>query len=160
MKIDVFTHIITPKYKEALYKTAPPNFYLKDVIETLPTLSDLEHRFRILDKYEGLRQVLTLSMPPIEQIATPEKAVELAKLANDEMAELVVKYPDRFIGAVACLPMNSMDDALQEVDRAINHLKLRGVQVYSPVNDKPLDSPEFVPLYETPDDTSNHIRHV
>jgi predicted TIM-barrel fold metal-dependent hydrolase len=34
------------------------------------------------------------------------------------------------------------------VDRAINDLRFRGVQVYTPVNDKPLDSPEFTPLYE------------
>jgi aminocarboxymuconate-semialdehyde decarboxylase len=64
------------------------------------------------------------------------------------MAELVLKYPDRFSAAVACLPMNDMDAALKEVDRAINDLKFRGVQIFSPINDKPLDSPEFLPLYE------------
>lgn len=148
MKIDVFPHILPKKYKEALYKIAPPNFYIQDVIETLPTLFDLEHRFRIMDKYEGLMQILTLSSPPIEQMADSHKAVDLAKLANDEMAELVFKYPDRFAAAVACLPMNNMDATLKEVDRAINDLKCRGVQINTPINDKPLDSPEFIPLYE------------
>ena len=146
--IDIFPHILPIKYKEALYKIAPSGFYIKDVIETLPTLFDLDHRFRIMDKFEGLVQVLTLSAPPIEGIADPEKAVDLAKLANDEMAELVLKYPDRFTAAVASLPMNNMDAALKEVDRAINDLKFRGVQVNTPTNDKPLDSPEFMPLYE------------
>jgi aminocarboxymuconate-semialdehyde decarboxylase len=148
MMIDIFPHILPIKYKEALYKIAPSGFYIKDVIETLPTLFDLDHRFRIMDKFEGLVQVLTLSAPPIEGIADPEKAVDLAKLANDEMAELVLKYPDRFTAAVASLPMNNMDAALKEVDRAINDLKFRGVQVNTPTNDKPLDSPEFMPLYE------------
>jgi len=148
MKIDIFPHIIPAKYKEALYKIAPPGFYIQDVIETLPPLFDLEHRFRIMDKFEGLTQVLTLSSPPPEAIADSEKAVDLAKLANDEMAELVLKYPDRFVAAVACLPMNNIDAALGEVDRAINDLNFKGIQVNTPANDKPLDSPEFLPLYE------------
>jgi len=148
VKIDIFAHIIPVKYKEALYRIAPTGFYLEDVIETLPTLFDLERRFRIIDKYEGLRQVLTLSLPPVEYIANPQNAVELARLANEEMAELVLKYPDRFMAAVACLPLNNMEAALQEVDRALNDLKLKGVQVFTNVNDRPLDSPEFMPLYE------------
>lgn len=148
MKIDIFPHILPLKYKEALYEASPPGFYLQNVIESLPTLFDLEYRFRIMDKFEGLMQVLTLSAPPVEQIANPEKAMDLARLANDGMAELVLKYPDRFAAAVACLPMNNMDAALQEVDRAINDLKFRGVQIFTPINDKPLDLPEFMPLYE------------
>jgi predicted TIM-barrel fold metal-dependent hydrolase len=148
MKIDIFPHILPIKYKEALYKMAPPGFYIQDVIETLPTLFDLEHRFRIMDKFEGLMQVLTLSAPPIEQIGDSRKAVDLAKLANDEMAELVLKYPDRFAAAVAALPMIDMEATLKEVDRSINELKFRGVQINTPINDKPLDSPEFFPLYE------------
>lgn len=148
MKIDVFQHILPIKYKEALYKIAPADFYLKDVIESLPTLFDLDHRFRIMDKFDGLMQVLTIAQPPVELIASSQKAIDLAKLANDEMAELVLKYPDRFPCAVAHLPMNDMDAALQEADRAIKDLKFRGVQIFSPTNDKPLDSPEFMPLYE------------
>jgi len=144
MKIDVFCHIQPVKYMEALQKEtgSSVNFGY------LPTMYDLDQRFRVMDKFDGLMQVLTISMPAIENIGKPKKAVNLAKLANDEMAELVLKYPDRFAAAVACLPMNSMDAALDEVDRAINDLKFRGVQIYTPTNDKPLDSPEFLPLYE------------
>jgi len=148
MKIDIFCHIIPRKYKEALYRISPGDFYLKDSMEATPTLFDLEKRFRIMDEYKGLTQVLTLASPPVETIAKPEKAAELSKLANDEMAELVGKYPDRFLTAVACLPMNNMDAALKEADRAINELKFRGIQVYTPMNDKPLDLPEFLPLYQ------------
>ena len=148
MKIDIFPHILPMKYKEALYNLAPSGFYIKDVIETLPTLYDLEHRFRIMDKFEGLMQVLTLSSPPVEQIADPQKAVDLIKLANDEMANLVLKHPDRFAAAIASLPVNNMDATLDEVDRALRDLKMRGIQLNTPINDKPLDRPEFMPLYE------------
>lgn len=147
MKIDVFTHVVPQKYKEVLYELLPPEFPVRKIIESIPTLSDLEHRFRIMDKFEGLRQVITLGLPPVEEIADPEKAAELARIANDEMAELVSRHPDRFAAAAACLPMNNMDAALEEVDRAINDLNFRGVQIGTPINNKPLDSPEFMPLY-------------
>ncbi len=147
MKIDVYAHVVPTKYKEALHKEIGPGFYT-DLHDSLPTLFDLSYRFRIMDKFDGLMQVLSTALPPVEYIGDPQKAVYLSKIANDEMAELVLKYPDRFAAAVACLPMNNMDAALQEVDRAINDLKFRGVQIFTPMNDKPLDLPEFMPLYE------------
>ena len=41
-----------------------------------------------------------------------------------------------------------MDAALKETDRAINDLGFRGIQLFTPTSGKPLDSPEFFPLYE------------
>ena len=148
MIIDMFCHILTPKYKEEFYKITPDNFYLKNVIDSLPTLFDLEHRFRIMEKYEDLAHVLTLGLPPVEGIATGDKAIELARLANDEMAELVQKYPDKFPAAAASLPMDNVDAALDEIDRAINKLNLKGIQLLTPVIDKPLDLPEYMPIYQ------------
>ena len=148
MKIDVFNHIIPVKYKEALYRKMQPGAYTRRLIEAFPSLTELDVRFRIIDKYEGLLQVTTTGAPPVEDITEPEDSVELAKIANDEMAELVLKYPDRFPAAVACLPMNDIDAALEEVDRSITELGFRGVQIHSDINGKPLDSPEFLPLFE------------
>lgn len=148
MKIDVFNHVIPQKYKEALYKAIPEGSPSQMLIESVPTLFDMDHRFRIMDKFEDLRQVITLGLPPIEGIADPKTAADLTRIANDEMAELVLKHPDRFVAAAACLPMNNMDAALKEADRAINELNFKGVQINTPINDKPLDLPEFLPLYE------------
>ena len=148
MKVDIFTHIVPKKYIEALEKKAPPGFYMAEAIGGIPTLTDLDVRFRILDRYDDLMQVLTMGAPAVEQIFGPKDAAELAKLANDEMAELVFKYPERFAGAVASLPMNNMDAALKETDRAINDLKFKGVQIFTPINGKPMDHLDFWPLYE------------
>jgi predicted TIM-barrel fold metal-dependent hydrolase len=148
MMIDIFPHIMTKKYKDELYKRAGQRFYLRDVTDATPALWDLEARFRIMDEYDGLAQVLTVASPPVEDVFDPEDAATLSKIANDDLAELVTKYPDRFVGAAACLPMNNMDAALKEVDRALRDLGLKGVQIYSPINDKPLDHPDFMPLYE------------
>jgi predicted TIM-barrel fold metal-dependent hydrolase len=147
MKIDIYPHILPVKYKEAFQKINKSEAFIK-MHDIIPTLYDLDYRFRIMDEYEDLRHVLTLSAPPVENFADPKQSADLSRIANDEMAELVIKYPDRFVAAVACLPMNDMDAALHEVDRAIKELHFRGVQIFTPINNKPLDSAEFLPLYE------------
>jgi predicted TIM-barrel fold metal-dependent hydrolase len=146
LKIDAYAHIVPPKYGEALRKIAPQMYDAQ--VMPFPTLYDLDARFRIMDKYEPIRQVLTLGRIPVEHVAGPEAAADLAKRADDEMAELVVKYPQRFVAALGTLAMNNIDEALKEADRAINDLKFRGVYIHTPVDEKPLDLPEFWPLYE------------
>ncbi|MFQ5826148.1 MAG: amidohydrolase family protein, partial [Dehalococcoidia bacterium] len=148
MKIDIFPHITPKKFLDALEKQTSSRFPLRDVIMAASSLTDLEARFRIMDRYPDLVHVLTVSSPPLEVIAGPKEAVELARLANDEVAELVTKYPDRFVAGVAILPMNDIDAALEETDRVINELRFRGVQIFSNIDGKPLDSPELMPLYE------------
>lgn len=149
MKIDIYSHICPLRYKEALNKVSGASSikYELKLIEGCSTLYDVEKRFRILDKYD-CTQILTLISPPIEDVAKPEEAVELARIANDSMAELVYEHPEVFIAAVAALPLNDMEATLNEVDRAINELKFRGVQIFTSIQGKPLDSPEFFPLYE------------
>lgn len=150
MKIDIFPHILPFKYKEALVKRLLPAAYQPYQVmqEAFPTLTNLENRFRIMDKHEDLVQVLTLTLPFVERIAEPKDAIELAKLGNDELAELVEKYPDRFVAAIGSLPMNDIDAALDELDRVVNGLHFRGIQICTTINGKPLDAPEFMPLYE------------
>jgi len=133
---------------EAVSRISGDRYYNKQVNDAIPTIYDLDIRFRVLDQYGDMVQVLTLGAPPIEAIGEPKQAAELARIANDEMAELVTKYPDRFVSAVASLPMNDMDAGLKEIDRAVKDLKFRGVQIYTPTNGKPIDLPEFLPLYE------------
>jgi len=144
IKIDAYSHITPPNYLKFLQKIDPEMSARK--LSYTPPLFDLEYRFRIMDHFEGLVQVLTMAWPAVEELG--KKSVDLARRGNDELAELVLKYPDRFVAAIACLPMNNAEASLKEIDRAVTQLKLRGVLVYSHVNDKPLDSPEFLPIYE------------
>jgi len=147
LKIDIASHILPVKYKKALDEAAPGHVQ-QDINNLLPTLWDLDHRFRIMDKYESIH-VLTLSRPPVEEvIGDPNKALDLIKLANDEIAELVQKYPDRFPAAVASVALTDIEASLKELERAIVELRFRGVQIYTHVNDKPLNSPDFEPLWE------------
>ncbi len=147
LKIDAYSHISPPRYTEVLRKDYP-GFY-NNILGSYPPLFDMSHRFRIMDNYPGLVQVLTVGpVPPLEAFAGSEKSVDLARMANDEMAELVSRHRDRFVAAIALLPMNNIDAAIRETDRAIVQLGFRGIYVHSNINGKPLDSVEFLPLFE------------
>ena len=141
--IDAFNHILPKKYQAVLEQKVPNrdmSSNLSRYAETVPTLLDLDARFRLMDSVEGYMQVLTLAAPTVESVASPEVAVDLCRFANDEMAELVEKYPD--------LPLNDLDASLEEIDRAIRDLRLRGIQMYSDVNGMPLDAEALYPIYE------------
>lgn len=147
VKIDGYSHISPPKYTEALRREFP-GFY-KQILGSTPPLFDMDARFQVMDAFGPIAQVLTVGpVPPLEVFADPGRAATLARLANDEMAELISKHPDRFVAALALLPMNDVEAAIEESDRAIKELGLSGIYVHSNINGKPLDAPEFLPLFE------------
>ncbi|OPY64479.1 MAG: Amidohydrolase [Syntrophorhabdaceae bacterium PtaU1.Bin034] len=113
-----------------------------------PILTDVEARIAKLERYEGLVQVINTAMPPLEEIVSPGEAVDLARLCNDEMAEVVAKYPDKFVAAVANLPLNDIDASVREAERAIKELGFKGIQIYTRITGKPPSADEFMPLYE------------
>jgi predicted TIM-barrel fold metal-dependent hydrolase len=147
MKIDVFCHVFPPKYLEVIKKKIGPSYAIS-LAEGIPSLYDMDARFRIMDKFPDVLQVLSVTFPALERVATPEDAAELARMCNDEVAELISRHPDRFAAGVANLPMNNMEAALKEIDRAVRELKFKGVQIYTNVSGEPLDAPRFLPLFE------------
>ena len=148
MKIDVFCHIFPKSFYDRMMTFSERAAYMQKRVREIPVLTDLELRFRIMDQFPDYRQVPCLASPPIEVFGDPKTSPELARIGNDGLAELVAKHPDRFPGFIASLPMNNMDACLKEVDRAIQQLGARGVQIFSNVNGRPLDEPEFRPLFE------------
>jgi len=145
LKIDVFAHILPERYLAALREKIGPEAEFREAQNRAVT--DIEMRRRLMSRYPDVLQVLTVSLPPLETLVSPEDAVELARIANDELAELVDSYPDKFAGAVACLPLNDIEAALTEADRTISQLGFKGVQIFSNIDGEPLDSPKFKPLY-------------
>ncbi len=143
--IDIFTHIVPPKYKAALAEKAP---HLSDHVGRVPTLYDMDQRFRIMDNYKDVRQVLTMAMTATLIFDDPKAGPDFVKMANDEMAELVKKYPDRFAAGVASLSMTDMDAACKELERAVKDLGLKGVQLFTPIKNVQWNLAEFMPLFE------------
>ena len=146
MKIDIFTHVLPTMYKNTLYKYSEK--FLSEMHEKRITLTDPDQRIKIIDEYEDMVQVLSVTLPPLEEVVGPGEAVDLARIANDEMAEWVAKYPQKYIAAIANLPMNHMDATLKEAERAVKELRFKGIQIYTSIRGKPLSSEEFFPLYQ------------
>ena len=147
MIIDVFNHFMPQAYLDRLAKLAPDHIAVTGFPRLKP-LVDVDARLRLLDKFGDLRQVICLANPPLELVATPEQSPELARIANDTLAEVCREHPDRFPAFVASLPMNNVDACLDEIDRAITHLGARGIQVFTNVAGKPLSAPEFRPIFQ------------
>jgi predicted TIM-barrel fold metal-dependent hydrolase len=148
-KIDIFTHIMPGPYHTRLMAVAPNFADVGKRMRNVPMLIDLDLRFRVMDRFDDYQQILSLPTPPIEVMASGGDAVDLARAANDGMAELVQRYPARFPGFVASLPLGDPASALAELDRAIGSLGARGVQLFSNCMGAPLTSPHLAPLFET-----------
>jgi len=153
MPIDAFCHIIPRGYRSALESMVGTgriarfsDFFQGEL--RVPGISDLDERFSLMVSLPKTKQVLSLSGPFLETIAAPQDGLELAKRANDEMAQLVAEHPDRFVAGVAALPLNDVELALQEIDRAVSDLGLKGIQMGTDLSGKPLDAPELIPIYE------------
>ncbi len=147
MIVDIFTHIFPTAAYEKMVAMSPDLGNIGKRLTNVRFLQALEGRFGEMDAYGDYRQIISLPNPPREDVTTPEQGTELSRVANDAMAEMVAKHPDRFPAFVACVAMHDMDNALKEVDRVINDLGARGVQVFSNVGGRPLDDPQYDPLF-------------
>jgi aminocarboxymuconate-semialdehyde decarboxylase len=157
-KIDIFTHIIPPRYGKraaVVWRGLPPDSGVDIFLHIVPpesreynALSDLDQRFRDLERLEDYSQVLTLATPPVADLGAPETNRQLARLANEEMAELVREYPEVFVAFAASLPHTSPDDDLAELERAIGDLGAAGIQLHTNVRGVALDDEAFVPVFE------------
>jgi predicted TIM-barrel fold metal-dependent hydrolase len=144
--IDAWTHIFPPAYFSKLQSIASATGPLKRWIN-LRSLYDLDTRFRIMDKFDSYSQLLTPSMPPVEELGDSAEAASLARLMNDGLAELARRYPDRFPAFIGALSFLDPDEAVREVSRAIG-LGARGFQICTHVRGKPLDDPSFLPIFD------------
>ena len=159
-RVDVFCHVLPKEYEAARWERQDQSNFVehspthikyvqggKSRIENYQVLIDLDARFQMMEEFEGYRQVLSVAGPPVEVVA-PKDSEVLAKILNDGLAELVAKYPSQFAGAVASLGMDKPAAAARELERSIQDLKLCGVQLFSNVQGKPLDLPEFRPIFQ------------
>jgi predicted TIM-barrel fold metal-dependent hydrolase len=110
----------------------------------LPKHTDLEAKLADMDRTGIARAALSINDPGPELFGADGRAV--AELANDFLAEACRSHPDRFF-ALAVLPLEDMNQALAELDRAAGRLGAKGILLYSNLNGKFPDLPEFRPLF-------------
>ena len=76
----------------------------------------------------------------------PKDGLEVAEFLNDDLAELVNKYPKNYIG-LGTVPMQDPELAVKELHR-IKEIGLVGIQIGSNIENKNLNEPEFNPIWE------------
>lgn len=147
MVIDIFTHVFPKPVMDRVLDIDPNVGWMGPRALAVPQLHDMDARFRVMDEFDDYHQIISMLSPPIEDITTPEQGREVSRHANDCMAELVQRHPDRFPGFVAAISLNDMDGAMEELSRAIRDLGAVGVQIYTDVKGRPIDDPEFDPIF-------------
>ncbi len=146
-KIDIYCHIYPDRFFAEMTKVAPKLENLGKRLRGITKLFDLNARFAEMDEYSDYRQIISLPNPPIEEIAKPDVGLQLARIANDCMAELCAKHPQRFPAFAAALCLTDVDGSVKEARRAITELGARGVLIYTDIAGEPLDLPKFEPIF-------------
>ncbi len=113
--------------------------YLGDAVwpELSARLTDIHgRRLELMDQHGIEMTILSLNAPAVQAIPDPDRAADIARRANDFLAEQVQARPDRF-QAFAALPMQDPDVASRELERCVNDLGFKGALVngFSQIDD-------------------------
>lgn len=145
MLIDGFAHFLPEAYRRAMLERLPDHPALANW-KTLEALRDVRSRLALMDSLGVDRQAITTNNPPLEQVLDEETGAQMARLANDSMAEVVAAHPDRFYG-VASVCLLDPGEAARELERSVKKLGLVGAQIYSNVHGRPLSDMAFEPFW-------------
>ena len=163
LKIDIHNHFYPASYFEMIRELGAPDYrFATDAsgattIEyrgtrffgVQPPMTDAALRLEEMDRVGVDVQVLSLSVPNV-YFAEEGREPEIARKINDAYAELIARNPRRF-KALASVPMDVPEEALKELSRALDDLKLQGVLLLSHIRGKPLTDPRFRPFFEEAD---------
>jgi predicted TIM-barrel fold metal-dependent hydrolase len=119
------------------------------IMETWGTrLRDFEEwRLPGMDAHEVTVQVLSLTAPGIQAVPDAPTATANAKKANDYLAAVIAKHPDRFVG-FAALPLQDPKAAVQELNRCVRELGFCGALVNDHTLGHYLDEPQFSAVWQ------------
>lgn len=157
MRIDVHTHFMSEQMARTLEKRShfPYTRFVDGTyqfhccqglsVPMSPPLHDMQRKLADMDSAGIDVAVLSLGIPGPELLGGTE-ADEVARLVNDLLAAIIAQHPNRFWG-YATLGFGDIDASLKELDRCFSTLKFRGLQLFSNLNGKPLDAPEFRPIF-------------
>jgi predicted TIM-barrel fold metal-dependent hydrolase len=107
---------------------------------------DIDRRLEHMDRFGIDIHVLTIPAPGADRFEG-EDALAIARAANDTIAAICRKHPSRFIGFFT-LPTSSISASLDELERSVHELGLKGFGSFSNLNGQALDREELFPIYE------------
>ena len=109
-------------------------------------LTSIEERLADMDRY-GI-DVQAMSPAPHQYCywAPPEAGLNACRAVNEGIAGIVEKHPLRFVG-MGCVPMQEPRLAVQELQRMVKELDLRGVEIGTNVNGRDLSDDAYRPFF-------------
>lgn len=159
MKLDLHTHYYPETYFQMIRDARSEFSFDKDptgrtiithrgarFFGITPPMTDPAKRLEDMDRVGIDTEVISLSTPNIF-FADESHQPEVARIINDSYAELIARHPARFKG-FASIPMDAPDDAVKELHRAIDELKMNGVILLSNIRGRALTSPAYRPFFE------------
>src|SRR6267142_4806791 len=106
-----------------------------------------EERLRDMDAQGVDVQVVSIHTPLFGYGLEPALGRRLARDVNDEIAAMAKQWPTRFAG-LATLPVQDVKAAIDELERAVTVLGLKGAELDTLVNGDNWDEPKFLPLFK------------
>lgn len=105
-----------------------------------------ETRMRECDAQTVDVQVISTVPVMFHYWAKPEHTLETSIFLNDHIADVVRRYPKRFIG-LGTLPMQAPDLAIAELKRC-KEIGLKGIQIGTNINGLNLSEPQFFQVFK------------
>ncbi len=103
-----------------------PDSYWEELSSRLLDIQD--KRLRLMDRHGIETMIISLNAPAVQAITDRKKAIDIARRANDALAEECAKRPDRFL-AFAALPLQDPDAAAEELARCVTDMGFVGALV-------------------------------
>ena len=156
LRVDIHCHYLNPEVNARVAHLNPGQYEpsgrftnaltrevnVKQIQDRGPKLSSIEVRLKDMDRM-GI-DIQAVSPAPNQCIywSEPDFGLELARMVNDRLAEIVATWPDRFV-AMGTVPLQNADLAVAELERCVRQLGLRGVEILPNVNGKDLTDPSL-----------------
>jgi aminocarboxymuconate-semialdehyde decarboxylase len=118
------------------------------MIELLPEFNDIGAKIAWMDRVGMDVCAISVGPPIYFYWLKPEAGIEIIRLANDGIAQMVATHPDRLRG-LAHLPMQDPDAAIAELERVKRQHGFKGVELATSIEGAPLADMKFRKVLKT-----------
>ena len=145
-KIDVFAHVLLPKFYEKMLKIDA------NIPKDIPfinneVLTDMKKRRETA--LPGVQQIISYVNVNPEDYVDGDRAYELCKEANEELIQTIRDNSDIFYGGVAMIPMNNIDGAIDIMEnQVLKNKELFGIQIFTRALGKSIVADEYLKIFE------------
>jgi 6-methylsalicylate decarboxylase len=144
--IDVHGHVWTDEYLDLMDKFGKKDTWVQRNKGAGIGNAEMQKHLEMMDSVGIGIQALSIC-PQAPQFANKENAVTAARKANDIYAEVVQKWPKRFL-AYAAIPLPHVDESLKELDRMLGVKGFVGATIGTSILDKSIADAAFMPVYQ------------